>query len=564
MDVDDKVSSGTSDHTTPRTGLISRLKKHLLHDDPNDAITLQPYIQERLTKKAELWAFFLFGFGYFGWSNTTGALFQPLLVQQVARGASHLSSDLITPCPSKDAEIPVGDKCVVPFGFIYVEPTSYTLLINVVSVWCTIVVSLGTSAFADHGRSSRKLMMTFCLLLAVTTAFMFIGPLKPEVWWISGFLMVVGLIFNGVTLNFFDAHIPILARFHPTVIKAMVDHGADSQEHVKAKVQVATFLSGGASAAGYAGGFLLTLLATLVIIMTDASPLVLGYCLIMSSVFVLIFMIAYAFLSHQRTSPPLPEGANVFTFGYVRIGKTMRQVRRLKTMFFYLCAWFILGDGLTSATSMAILIAQDQLRVSNDALIIAALIQYIFAGCSMWFWIWLQNSKGVKPMKVIIINSCLFGLIPIYCLLGLIKSNPVGLKHTWELYLCASLFGLFIGAINSSNRVVFSQFIPLGHENELYAVFEMANVSSSWIGPLICTAIIERAGIRHTWWFLLTQFYIPAIMMVFVNVEKGRQEAIDFYNNEQAEKARAKQLTDMTVLSDSKLMGSEKDLNKSV
>ena len=82
---------------------------------------------------------------------------------------------------------------MVHFGFISgIEPTSYALLINVVAVWCTIVVSLGTSAFADHGRSSRKLMLTFCTLLAVATAFMFIGPLKPDVWWLSGLLMVVG------------------------------------------------------------------------------------------------------------------------------------------------------------------------------------------------------------------------------------------------------------------------------------------------------------------------------------------------------------------------------------
>jgi len=35
--------------------------------------------------------------------------------------------------------------------------------------------------------------------------------------------------------------------------------------------------------------------------------------------------------------------------------------------------------------------------------------------------------------------------------------------------------------------------------------------------PLICTAIIQNSGIRQTWWFLVSQFYIPAFMMCFVN-----------------------------------------------
>jgi UMF1 family MFS transporter len=166
---------------------------------------------------------------------------------------------------------------------------------------------------------------------------------------------------------------------------------------------------------------------------------------------------------------------------------------------------------------MAILIAQDQLHLDNSSLIIAALAQFIFAGAGIVFWIWMQNSRGLSPLRTVIINSCLFGLIPVYCLLGLIESSPVGLKQEWELYLLAALFGFFMGAIYSSNRVVYAQFIPFGHENELFALYEMSSVSSSWIAPLICTAIIERASVRHTWWFLASQFFIPALMLVFVD-----------------------------------------------
>ncbi|KAF9570977.1 Autophagy protein 22 [Mortierella alpina] len=284
----------------------------------------------------------------------------------------------------------------------------------------------------------------------------------------------------------------------------MVKFGEDSIECNQARVRMATFLSGGASAAGFAGGVVLTVMAAIVLMSTDASSLMIGYCLIMSAVFLLVFLTAYGLLSYQRTSPALPEGANRLTFGYVRIYKTIRQVRRLKTMFYYLSAWFILGDGLTSASNIAILLAQSQLKATNDALIGAAVLQYVCAGVSMWFWIWLQNNKGVRPLQVIIANSCLFGMIPVYCLLGLIESNPVGLKQTWEMYMLASLFGLFVGAIYSSNRVVILR------------------------KPSIITADI----------------YIPIVTLgerisVVDRVsalEKGRLEAVEFYKNEQAEK----------------------------
>ncbi len=186
------AASSNSVKVASKTSRLQRLRAHLFENDISEEIELQPHIQERLVKKSELWAFFLLGFGYLAMSNTATAIFQPLMVQQVARAASHLKLNPTVPCPTLDADIPLGDKCVVPLGFLTVEPTSYALLVNVVAVWCTTVVSLGTSAFADHGRVSKKLLMLFCSMLAIATSFMFIGPLIPELWWVSGFLMVIG------------------------------------------------------------------------------------------------------------------------------------------------------------------------------------------------------------------------------------------------------------------------------------------------------------------------------------------------------------------------------------
>ncbi|KAF9346271.1 Autophagy protein 22 [Mortierella sp. NVP85] len=525
----------TTDTIEPSRSRLQRLRHRLFYDDPSDETTLQPHLQEPLVKKAELWGFFLFGFGYYAWPNVCASLLLPIFIQGIARGASRLESDPSIVCPDKDDDIPHGDRCLVPFGWVRVTPTSYVLLLNVLAVWCTIFVTLGVSALADHGRVSRRIMLAFSTFLCVVACLFFVGALKQEVWWFSGVTFVIAGILYGVTLNFYDAQIPILTRYHPDVVRARVVHGESSSEYIDAKVNIQTFLSGGASGVGYAGGLVLTVIAAIILLFTDATLLIVGYCVVMAGVYIFIFTMLYAKFSVQRTFPPLPPGANVFTFGYKRIGKTIRKARKLKTLFYFLCTWFILGDGLYATSNMAILIAQDQLHLDNSSLIIAALVQFIFAGAGIVFWIWMQNSRGLSPLRTVIINSCLFGLIPVYCLLGLIESSPVGLKQEWELYVLAGLFGFFMGAIYSSNRVVYAQFIPFGHENELFALYEMSSVSSSWIAPLICTAIIERASVRHTWWFLASQFFIPAFMLVFVNVEKGRVEGVAFYQAEKME-----------------------------
>jgi UMF1 family MFS transporter len=353
---------------------------------------------------------------------------------------------------------------------------------------------------------------------------------------------------NSVAMNFYDAMIPNLTRYHPSVIRALVEYGDNSEEYVVAKTKIQTFLSGGASASGYAGGLFLTTVIALILLFTDATLLIVGYCAILVSIYIAVVTAFFAMLAVQRTFPPLPPGSNKYTFGYKRIGKTVAKARKLKTLFFFLCSWFILGDGLSAVSSMAILIAQADLQLGNTSLIIAALIQFVAAGLGMIFWIWMQNSRGMEPKKVVILNTVLFGLLPLYCLLALIPGCPIGLQHEWELYMLATFFGFFQGAIYSSNRVVYAQFIPKGHENELFALYEISSSASSWIAPLVCTAIIESSSTRKTWIFLATQFYIPAVMLLYVDVDKGRAEAVEFYEAEQAEKKRIEDETTLTAV----------------
>jgi hypothetical protein len=114
------------------------------------------------------------------------------LTQGIARGASRLESDPSIVCPDDDKDIPAGDRCLVPFGWVHVTPTSYVLLLNVVTVWCTIFTTLGVSALADHGRISRRIMVAFSTLLGVTGCLFFVGALKQEAWWFSGVTFVIG------------------------------------------------------------------------------------------------------------------------------------------------------------------------------------------------------------------------------------------------------------------------------------------------------------------------------------------------------------------------------------
>jgi UMF1 family MFS transporter len=169
-----------------------RLHRKLFWDDPRDEQELQPQVEEKLVKKKEIWGFLLFGFGYYTYNNTCQSLLLPILIQGVARGAAHLESNWDIMCPAEDSDIPAGDRCLVPFGWIRVTTTSYVLLTNVVLTWCAVVCSLGVSAVADHGRRSKKLTLFFTAMMCFISCFMFMGALWPSIWWFCGLNFVIG------------------------------------------------------------------------------------------------------------------------------------------------------------------------------------------------------------------------------------------------------------------------------------------------------------------------------------------------------------------------------------
>lgn len=169
-----------------------RLRRKLFWDDPRDEQELQPQVEEKLVKKKEIWGFLLFGFGYYTYNNTCQSLLLPILIQGVARGAAHLESNWDIMCPAEDSDIPAGDRCLVPFGWIRVTTTSYVLLTNVVLTWCAVICSLSVSAVADHGRRSKKLTLFFTAMMCFISCFMFMGALWSSIWWFCGLNFVIG------------------------------------------------------------------------------------------------------------------------------------------------------------------------------------------------------------------------------------------------------------------------------------------------------------------------------------------------------------------------------------
>jgi UMF1 family MFS transporter len=67
--------------------------------------------------------------------------------------------------------------------------------------------------------------------------------------------------------------------------------------------------------------------------------------------------------------------------------------------------------------------------------------------------------------------------------------------------------------------------IPPGSEAAFYALYAITDKGSSVFGPAIVGAIVDHTGeIRPAFWFLAALVGLPAPLLYFVDVDRGKEE----------------------------------------
>jgi UMF1 family MFS transporter len=93
------------------------------------------------------------------------------------------------------------------------------------------------------------------------------------------------------------------------------------------------------------------------------------------------------------------------------------------------------------------------------------------------------------------------------------------------MYVLGAVYGFVLGGLSSYCRALFGELIPPGSEAAFYALYAITDKGSSVFGPAIVGAIVDRTGeIRPAFWFLAMLVGLPAPLIWFVDVDRGKVE----------------------------------------
>ena len=112
------------------------------------------------------------------------------------------------------------------------------------------------------------------------------------------------------------------------------------------------------------------------------------------------------------------------------------------------------------------------------------------------------------------------GILPILVVV------PGAIDSTASLFVAAAWFGFHNGPVQAFSRSLFARMVPASQQNQYFAMYEITDKGTAWLGPLVVAIVNDAVGsFRWAYFSLLGFFVIGSAVLYFVDVEGAIAEA---------------------------------------
>ena len=443
----------------------------------------------------------IFGWKMYDWANSAfyttvvGALYGPYLTEITQRV--------------------VGENGVVvdlgPVGAITAKSFFPTCVSVAVFLQIFLLPILG--AVADYSNLKKKMMALFCYIAVTANCLMFF--VAGKLYWLGGLLFIIANLGFGASIVFYNGFLNDITT-----------------EDQRDKVSSRGF------AYGYLGGGLLLALNFLLV---KSAPrlgldpyLAVRISLLSAGIWWGGFaLITFATLKSRAAEKSLPRGKTYLTIGFSELGRTFRELARLRHTLKYLIGYLFFNDGIQTVISMASVFMAQELFISRGLktdqsflLGIFLMVQFVAIFGALLFE---RLAYAIKTKNAILISLILWIAVVIY---------GYGFLHTTtEAWVMGAVIAIVLGGSQALSRSLFSRMIPAGREASFFGIYEVSERGTSWLGPLTFGAVVAATNsYRQALLSLIIFFVVGTIILYLTDTDKAIHEAGNLLPEEAAQK----------------------------
>ena len=444
----------------------------------------------------------IFGWKIYDWANSAfsttiaGALYGPYLTeitQQV-----------------------VGENGVVfnlgPFGAITSKSFFPTCVSVAVFLQIFLLPILGS--IADYSNLKKKLLAVFCYIGVTATCLMFF--ITGRLYWLGGLLFIIANLAFGAGLVLYNGFLNEITT-----------------EDQRDKVSSRGF------AYGYLGGGLLLALNFLLVLNAGRlgidQYLAVRISLLSAGLWWGGFaLITFARLKSRAAEKTLPPGKSYLTVGFQELGRTFRELARLRSTLRYLIGYLFFNDGIQTVIAMASVFLSQELFIAKGIptdqsflLGIFLLVQFVAIFGALIFE---RLAYAIGTKNAVLVSLIIWSGVVIY--------GYGFLQTTRDAWVMGAVIGVVMGGSQALSRSLFSRMIPEGREASFFGLYEVSERGTSWLGPLIFGIVVAMTNsYRQALLSLIGLFVIGTIILYLTDTDRAIHEAGNLLP-EEAAKAR--------------------------
>ena len=189
-----------------------------------------------------------------------------------------------------------------------------------------------------------------------------------------------------------------------------------------------------------------------------------------------------------------------------RLGRTFKNVRAEKKVFFFLLAFFFYIDGVYTIIDMATAYGT-ALGLDSTGLLLALLVTQIVA----FPFAILFGRLAARYATATLITICILAYFGIAVF-------AIFLAQQWQFWLLAVMVGMFQGGIQALSRSYFTRIIPPKQSGEFFGLMDICGKGASFMGTTLVSIVSQLSGSINTGVGMIAILFIVGMILFRITV----------------------------------------------